>query len=244
MSCADYILFIDEDPVTQELQDYFGNFQLAILEKSSLDVLNTLTDKPVAILINCALIQDNFDLVHRVYQRYSVPLLIIHEVMDEDLCIRVLEAGADDFIVKPLQARELHARISAIARRILRSGALKCAQDKSVYAFSGWYLYPSSRQIFDADHQELLLSTGEYDLLLAFVQKPQQILSREFLSQISKNTDLGPLDRRIDVQISRLRQKIENDVKNPRIIKTIRNGGYMFTATVKLLRAGEVSDPM
>lgn len=240
MLCTDYILFIDEAPVTQELRDYFANFKLAVLEESSLDVLKSLISNPVAILIESTLIQGNLSRIQNIYQRYSVPLLIMHDFMDEDICIAVLEAGADDFIVKPLQARELHARISAIARRILRSETLKFVPEKTVFKFADWYLYPSSRQIFAANHEELLLSSGEYDLLLAFVEKPQQILSREFLSQITKNMDITPFDRRIDVQISRLRQKIENDAKNPRIIKTIRNGGYMFTSPVEILKAGDI----
>jgi two-component system OmpR family response regulator len=241
MACSDYILFIDESPLTLELRNYFSNFKISVVEKSNLDALKTLIGNPIAIFIDWSLIQNHLDLMQTVYQRYSVPLLVMHGIADEEICIKVLESGADDFILKPLQSRELHARISAIARRITRSARTDVIQDKTVFKFASWYLYPSSRQIFDLEHQELLLSSGEYDLLIAFVQKPQQILSREFLMQITKNTDLNPFDRRIDVQISRLRQKIENDPKNPGIIKTIRNGGYMFTSSVMTLKAGDVN---
>ena len=99
--------------------------------------------------------------------------------------------------------------------------------------------YPASRQVFDEQNQELQLSVGEYDLLYTFVQQPQRVLDREFLLQVTKNSDLNPFDRRIDVQISRLRQKIEVDTKQPDLIKTIRNGGYMFTAPVTVVKENE-----
>lgn len=93
----------------------------------------------------------------------------------------------------------------------------------------------------DNTNEELSLSAGEYDLLLTFVQQPQRVLDRELLLHITKNSDLNPFDRRIDVQISRLRQKIEVDAKNPTLIKTIRNGGYMFTAQVTTLKESDAS---
>ena len=90
--------------------------------------------------------------------------------------------------------------------------------------------------MFGINDKELCLSAGEYELLLIFLQNPQKILDREFLLHLTKNDDLSPLDRRIDVQISRLRQKIESDVKKPSLIKTIRNEGYIFTAFVTSIK--------
>lgn len=110
-------------------------------------------------------------------------------------------------------------------------------QEKEILVFVNWRLYPASRRVFNNENdQELVLSAGEYDLLLTFVQQPQRVLDREHLLQITKNSDLNPFDRRIDVQISRLRQKIEIDAKKPVLIKTIRNGGYMFTAPVTITK--------
>ena len=146
--------------------------------------------------------------------------------------------GADDFVIKPLYPRELHARIGAISRRVTRAQQ-KNSVGKEVLMFTNWRLYPASRQIFGENNQELQLSAGEYDLLFAFVHQPQRVLDREFLLQVTKNSDLNPFDRRIDVQISRLRQKIELDKKKPALIKTIRNGGYIFTPRVVSLRESD-----
>ena len=130
----------------------------------------------------------------------------------------------------------MHARLSAL-RRV--NALQDTEQEKEILLFANWRLYPASRQIFSKSNQELQLSAGEYDLLLAFVRQPQSVLGREFLLQITKNSDLNPFDRRIDVQISRLRQKIETDAKKPALIKTIRNGGYLFTARVLSIKEGE-----
>ena len=124
---------------------------------------------------------------------------------------------------------------TAITRRIIRVQQ-NTAQGKDVLVFANWRLNPASRQVFDKNNQELQLSAGEYDLLFIFVQQPQRILDRDLLLQITKNTGHGPFDRRIDVQISRLRQKIEINAKKPTLIKTIRNGGYMFTSCVVTLK--------
>lgn len=172
--------------------------------------------------------------ITELYDTYPLPLFILNEKEDDDACIFLLESGADDFLVKPVSPRELHARIGAINRRIMRTQQ-QARKSKEVFYFDTWRLVPSSRQVFNSDDTELFLSAGEYDLLFAFVQQPQQILDREFLLHMTKNSDLNPFDRRIDVQISRLRQKIEGAGKKPSLIKTIRNGGYLFTAPVEVV---------
>ncbi len=235
---SNYILIIDDAPWDKQLADYFAKFNFEIIQFKSLDELNKEIDQPQALLINCSLFQTDFSILNNLYHRYPVPLLVISENKDENACVRMLEAGADDFLVKPLYPRELHARISAISRRVQRSTEME--QEKEVILFADWRLFPASRQIFNRNtNQELQLSAGEYDLLFAFIRQPQRILGREFLLQITKNSYLNPFDRRIDVQISRLRQKIETDAKKPALIKTIRNGGYLFTSQVISVKASE-----
>ena len=233
-----YLLFIDHAPVNEQVKDYFAKFNLGIVQQNTLDPINLEAGMPSAILINWSILKHEPERMAQFYNNYPVPLLIINETPNEESCISMLEAGADDCITKPLYPRELHARISAIARRVHRAQQ-KIDQEKEVLLFTNWRLYPASRQIFGDDNQELQLSAGEYDLLLTFIQQPQRVLDRESLLQITKNSDLNPFDRRIDVQISRLRQKIEVDAKKPALIKTIRNGGYMFTARVVTLKASE-----
>jgi DNA-binding response OmpR family regulator len=233
-----YLLIIDDAPWDKQLAEYFAKFNYEIVQFNSLAELNQETEQPEALLINWSMFQADISIINNLYHRYPVPLIVISENKDEDACVQMLEAGADDFLVKPLYPRELHARISAISRRVQRSTEVE--QEKEVILFADWRLYPASRQIFNRNNnQELQLSAGEYDLLFAFIRQPQRVLGREFLLQITKNSDLNPFDRRIDVQISRLRQKIETDAKKPALIKTIRNGGYLFTARVMSIKESE-----
>lgn len=233
------ILIIDEALLDEQMIDYFAKFDFKTLQYSSLSDINNQEELPAAILIHWSIIKNDLSIVNKLYHQYPVPLIVINDEIDEDICVRVLEAGADDYLIKPIHPRELHARISAITRRVQRSTIETEHQDKEVLVFANWRLYPASRQVFDSSTtEELPLSAGEYSLLLAFVRQPHRVLGREFLLQVTKNTDLNPFDRRIDVQISRLRQKIETDSKKPALIKTIRNGGYLFTARVLTVKDG------
>lgn len=231
MSANHYLLFIDQQPVSDDLKRYFSQFKIDIVQQSTLKLNDINLQTLNGLLIHWNILQHQPELINRYYTQYSVPLLIIDDEINEEVCVRMLEEGADDYITKPIYPRELHARITAISRRVQR-GQQKSAQDKQIISFAGWTLYTAARQIFDENACELQLSAGEYDLLLTFIQQPQKILNREHLLEITKNSALNPFDRRIDVQISRLRQKIEIDPKKPVLIKTIRNGGYMFTAPI------------
>lgn len=234
MSDNDFLLFIDTTPIPESLSAYFEALNVSIVQKDTLDALEGLHSTPLAILVDWSLLTPPITELKTFSQKHPIPFIIIHKSFDENICINVLEAGADDFIAKPLFARELHARIHAIARRIARGQEQKTkASCKNALQFGEWKLLPSSRQLFHRD-LEVPLSTGEYELLKAFVEQPQKALTRDFLLQITKHSELNPFDRRIDVQISRLRQKIEANPKNPVFIKTIRNGGYLFTAEVTL----------
>ncbi|RMX17962.1 DNA-binding response regulator [Legionella jordanis] len=241
LSHRKYLLIIDDAPIDEQLVQYFDKFDFDIIQYSSLSQLENESEPPAALLVNCSLIQEDPSLIDNLYRRYLVPLLVISDEPNENACVKMLEAGADDFLLKPLHPRELHARITAISRRVSRS-AKDNEQEKEVLLFANWRLYPASRQVLDSNtREELQLSAGEYDLLLAFVRQPQRVLGREFLLQLTKNADLSPFDRRIDVQISRLRQKIETDAKKPALIKTIRNGGYLFTSRVMTLKEANES---
>ncbi len=238
MSQGHYLLFIDETPVNEDLKDYFLKFNLDVVQQNTLHPIHIEKGMPTAILIHWSILKKEPETINQFYNNYPVPLLIINDTPDEQTCISMLEAGADDCVTMPLYPRELHARINAISRRVIRAQQ-KIEHGKDVMMFTNWRLYPASRQVFGDNNQELQLSAGEYDLLLTFVQQPQRVLDREFLLQITKHSDLNPFDRRIDVQISRLRQKIELDAKKPALIKTIRNGGYMFTARVVTLKESD-----
>lgn len=224
------LLIIDDTIPNPALEDYFSKFNYWIMQKDYLSI-PIVEDELAALLIDYKFVKNDLTRLSNLYNSLTVPLIILSDTFDEDMCVKFLEAGADDYLVKPVHPRELHARIGAITRRVQRS-LNEEEQEKEMLEFADWRLYPASRQLFNLNGEELLLSAGEYDLLLAFIRQPHRVLGREFLLQLTKHSDLTPFDRRIDVQISRLRQKIETDTKKPALIKTIRNGGYLFTASV------------
>jgi two-component system, OmpR family, response regulator len=225
------ILIIDSTPIEQDLIDYCTHHNFSIKQKLNPDANPQKHETLAAILIHRLLLSPPTTLLTELFDTFKCPIIVIDDEYNEEACVSSLGMGADDCLTKPLNPRELLARINAAQRRI-NSTSQKESAGKEVIKFTLWTLYPRSRKIFNAAHQELQLSTGEFELLLAFVRQPHKILDRDTLLQNTKNLTHAPLDRRIDVQISRLRQKIEVDAKQPAIIKTIRNQGYMFMAEV------------
>ena len=168
MPKSSYLLFIDQSPVNEEIKSYFAQFNIAIVEQQNLHSIPIEQGIPVAILIHWSILKNELSMVHQFYTNYPVPLLVIHDQPDEEVCIKVLEAGADDFIIKPIYPRELHARVSAINRRVSRTQQQSEA-DKELVTFGTWRLDPAARRVFNIDtNHELSLSAGEYDLLLTF----------------------------------------------------------------------------
>ncbi|MBN8839828.1 MAG: winged helix-turn-helix domain-containing protein, partial [Sphingomonadales bacterium] len=146
-----------------------------------------------------------------------------------------LEMGADDYVVKPFSPRELSARIKVVLRRMQAGGTRQNAPESGAYAFAGRVLKTGERTLVDRDGVSVPLSTGEYNLLLALVGRPRQVLTRDQLLDLTQGREAAAFDRSIDNQISRLRRKIEVDPKSPEIIKTVWGGGYTFAAEVTRL---------
>jgi two-component system, OmpR family, response regulator len=164
-----------------------------------------------------------------------VPIIMLTAMEEETDRVIGLELGADDYISKPFSLRELLARMRSIIRRaeiFNTQPADPCMRSKlPILKFANWSLDTASRRLF-FNNTEVSLTSKSYALLLAFLKNPQRVLSRDQLLDIISNRSAEPFDRSIDIQVSRLRQKIEVDPAHPIFIKTIRNGGYMFTATV------------
>jgi two-component system OmpR family response regulator len=145
-----------------------------------------------------------------------------------------LEMGADDYLPKPFHLRELLARVKSVLRRVQSRTGEPGQTTRSHAQFSGWSLDLSSRELMSPGGEEVRLTTGEFDLLAAFVNNPNQVLSRDRLLDLARNREAGPFDRTIDVQVGRLRRKLEEDPQNPSLIKTVRGSGYIFTPTVEM----------
>jgi two-component system OmpR family response regulator len=140
-----------------------------------------------------------------------------------------LEMGADDYLAKPFNPRELLARIKAVLRR---SQDTMPQETGDIVSFAGWAFDLQARTLTDANGVDCPLSGGEFELLQVFVTHPGRVLNRDQLLDMARGRDAQPFDRAIDVQVSRLRKKIEPDATQPTVIKTVRGGGYMFTAKV------------
>src|SRR5579872_7072060 len=145
-----------------------------------------------------------------------------------------LEMGADDYLSKPFHLRELLARTKSVLRRVTGSPRDNGARTRSQARFAGWSLDLSTRALTSPKGGEVHLTTGEFDLLAAFVTNPNQVLSRDRLLDLARNREAGPFDRTIDVQVGRLRRKLEDNPQNPALIKTVRGTGYIFTPVVEV----------
>lgn len=181
--------------------------------------------------------EDGLSLCRRLRAQSGIPILMLTAMGEEVDRIVGLEMGADDYLKKPFNPRELLARIRAILRRAKTGLPETPNKDNRIYHFSGWSLNRGSRLLLSPEKLEVSLSTGEFDLLLAFLERPQQTLSRDQLLDATKNRLAGPFDRSIDIQISRLRHKVEENIKNPVILKTVRSGGYVLAVPVVIENA-------
>jgi two-component system, OmpR family, response regulator len=144
-----------------------------------------------------------------------------------------LEMGADDYLPKPFHLRELLARVKSVLRRVSSRTAERAPALRSKARFAGWNLDLSSRELYSPTGKEVRLTTGEFDLLAAFVNNANQVLTRDQLLDLARNREAGPFDRTIDVQVGRLRRKLEDDPQRPLIIKTVRGSGYIFTPAIE-----------
>jgi two-component system, OmpR family, response regulator len=174
--------------------------------------------------------EDGLSLCRHLRATSSLPVIMLTAVAEDTDRIVGLEMGADDYVTKPFNPRELLARIKAVLRRT-GGGGRETAE--GTLTFAGWRLAAAQRELRDPDGVLVPLTSGEFDLLLALVERPERVLSRDQLLDLTKGRDALPFDRSIDVQLSRLRRKIETDPQNPKLIKTVRGGGYMLAQPVR-----------
>jgi len=177
--------------------------------------------------------EDGLSICRRLRADTAIPIIMLTALGEETDRIVGLEMGADDYLPKPFNPRELLARIKAVLRR---GGDFRSPLPASgrQLIFENWTLDLAKRELRDPAGALVSLTAGEFDLLVSLAERPQRVLSRDALLDLTRGREAGAFDRPVDVQLSRLRRKIEADPKEPTLIKTVRGGGYMFTATVEV----------
>jgi len=228
------ILIVDDDRDMQSmLVEYFsGNGLKPLVAANRAEMIDRLRVEPHVVILDLQLGEDDgLDLLRLIRSRSDVPVIITtgHRRDEIDRVVG-LELGADDYVTKPFSPRELLARVRAILRR---GGVdLKRMRGRSRVRFAGWELDRASHIIRRPGEEGVMLTKGEYSLLQAFIEAPGRALSREHLLRATRIHD-DVFDRSIDVQILRLRRKLEDDPNDPRLIVTLRGVGYVFNAEVE-----------
>ena len=243
MERTPHILVVDDD---REIRDLLGRF----LVKHGLRVSTAADGREMQVLLQGNAIdmivldlmmpgEDGLTLMRNLRAaKNRIPIIMLTAMGEDSDRIVGLEMGADDYMPKPFNPRELLARIKAVLRRFAEGGAGAdiFVADTDVVSFAGWRFAMTARELTSPDGASVGLSGGEFELLHAFVTHPGRVLSRDQLLDIARGRNAQPFDRAIDVQVSRLRKKIEPDAKTPTLIKTVRGGGYMFTPKVAAVK--------
>jgi two-component system, OmpR family, response regulator len=244
MESIDHILLVDDDADLRELlSEYLHKNGYKVSSAANARLCRSVLQTAQIDLIVLDLMmpgEDGLSLCRdlRSGPDKTVPVLMLTARADEADRILGLEMGADDYLTKPFAARELLARIKAILRRTrMLPPGLRAEEGASILAFGDWRLDTCARHLLDARATMVSLSGAEYRLLRVFLDHPQRILNRDQLLSLTQGKEAEWFDRSIDLLVSRLRQRLQDDAKEPRYIKTVRNEGYVFSAAVERLGA-------
>lgn len=230
------IVVVDDDPEIRDLlAAYLRRHGCTVREAADGAALDALlaAHRPEVVVLDIMMPgEDGLAIRRRLRARSSLPIILLTALAEDSDRIVGLELGADDYLTKPFNPRELLARIRAVLRRAAVP-SLPAPDAKAGYQFAGWRLDPERRELRDPEGALVALTGGEFDLLHVLVQSPGIVLSRDQLLDRTRGRMAWPFDRAIDVQLSRLRRKIEADPKNPVLIKTVRTGGYVLAVPVE-----------
>jgi two-component system OmpR family response regulator len=230
-----HILLVDDEATLREpLADYLVRQGFAVRQAESAAAARTalLEAKPDLVLLDIMMPgEDGLSLCRHLVEAKDVPTILLTARGEATDRIVGLEIGADDYVVKPFEPRELVARIRSVLRRVQRPPA--APEDDALYEFEGWLLDPLKRRLADPEGATVPISTAEFRLLTAFLDHPRRVLDRDRLLDMVQGREAHLFDRAVDNQVSRLRRKIEADSRNPQLIQTVRGGGYRFAADVR-----------
>ncbi len=236
MSAAPRILVVDDDPEIRKLLARYLVSQGFRVELAGdiREMKERLAGHVINLIVLDVLLPDGsgLDACRELRAgRSEVPIILLTALKEDVDRIIGLELGADDYLGKPFNPRELVARIRAVLRR--QSAVSAQPVEQRIYRFAGFTAEPHSREVKDPDGAVLDLTGAEFDLLLVFLDRPGRVLSREQLLDLTHSGEGDVLDRSIDVLVSRLRRKL-GDLANGKLLKTVRNGGYQLTTTVDI----------
>ena len=234
-----HLAIVDDDvDITTLLANYLAGHGFRVTSLHSGRALMALmaSDPPSLVLLDLGLPgEDGFVIARQLREHWRCGLVIVTGRGDAVDKVVGLEIGADDYVTKPFDMRELVARVKAVMRRIESAPAAAPAfaqATSTVLRFAGWQLDTAARRLESPQGAVVTLTSGEFDLLSAFATHPGRVLSRDFLLEQTRGREAAPFDRTIDVQVGRLRKKIEADPEDPQIIKSVRSAGYVFVPAV------------
>lgn len=234
MTKGKQILIVDDDQEIRELlQEYMARAGFDVITAAEGRAMYSQLEhnQPDLIILDVMMPgDDGFSLCQQIRRSSQVPIIMLTAASDEADRVIGLELGADDYIAKPFSPRELMARIKALLRRAEFRQPVK--ESGRRIRFADWSLDTLSQQLVNDDGSQMDLTGSDFILLSLFLQHPGQVLDRDTISDATRGRETLPMERGIDVQISRLRQKLGDNGKSPRIIKTIRGSGYMLIAEV------------
>ncbi len=228
------ILAIDDDDALREMMDeYLGRQGFRILQAANASEARELLQQhsPTVVLLDIGMPgEDGLSLARYIREHLDIGIIIVSASGEAVDRIIGLEIGADDYIAKPFDLRELLARIRSVIRRYEHQSAAPAAtpEPPATVTIGRCRLQLQSQQLFDRDGQELPITQMEFDLLRVMIERPNRVLSRDQILNLTQNRDWDPNDRSVDIRIARLRRKIEVDPEHPRSIRTVRGGGYMY----------------
>lgn len=231
-----HILIVDDE---REIRELLGRFldkhgYRTSLAANGKEMERVLAQASIDLIVLDVMMpgDDGLFLCRTLRSHSSTPVIMLTAMSDDTDRIIGLEMGADDYVAKPFNPRELLARIKAVLRRTNSLPQHGSAQTSSDVHFDRWRFDTARRELIGHDDIALSLSTAEFDLLMAFVEHPQRVLSRDQLLDLARGRESQLFDRSIDTLVSRLRRKLERDPKKPELIKTVWGGGYMFSPSV------------
>jgi two-component system, OmpR family, response regulator len=231
------VLLVDDEPSLREpLAEYLARQGFAVLQAEDAARARALLveQTPDLVLLDIMMPgEDGLSLCRHLTEARDIPVILLTARGEATDRIVGLEIGADDYVVKPFEPRELVARIRSVLRRTARPPV--APEEDALYEFEGWRLDPLKRRLTDPEGTVVPLSSAEFRLLVAFLTHPRQVLDRDRLLDMVQGREAHLFDRAVDNQVSRLRRKVEEDSRDPKLIQTVWGGGYRLAADVKRL---------